>query len=370
MMKGIRDFKGKQNMGILGNPVTSTSSEKFLVKFLKILTSICNEIFVINDGYPKNPDDRIHIIKIRYISKGRIRALNYVTIQILQCIHLIKIRRKIDVLFVLTTFSLLPIVTAKILGKKTIVMVAQDPVGTGSDIYSYFLKMTRFLCFKLPDRIIVESPNVASSWKLDKYKEKVCLGAIYVDIWPYRIKKPVENRLNIVGYIGNLTERKGIKQLATAILEIINKNQNVRFLIGGQGPLEGHVRFIAEKYYTEVQYVGRVPEIDLPNILNELKLLVLPSYTEGLPNIVLEAMACGTPVLATPVGAIPDIIKDEENGFIMENNSSECIANNILRALNYPKLPDVAKSARFLIERECSYEAAVYRFKHLLATLS
>jgi glycosyltransferase involved in cell wall biosynthesis len=52
-----------------------------------------------------------------------------------------------------------------------------------------------------------------------------------------------------------------------------------------------------------------------------LALLVIPSYTEGLPNIMLEAMACGTPMLASPVGAIEDVIKDEETGFILRSKS-------------------------------------------------
>jgi len=77
-------------------------------------------------------------------------------------------------------------------------------------------------------------------------------------------------------------------------------------------------------------------------------------------------MACGTPVLATPVGAIPDVIKDGETGFLMENNSPECIATNVIRALEYPDLEGVAQRARALVEREFTYEKAVERWKEVL----
>lgn len=63
-------------------------------------------------------------------------------------------------------------------------------------------------------------------------------------------------------------------------------------------------------------------------------------------------MACDTPVLATPVGGVPDIIKDGETGFIMENNSPECIAENVERALNYHDLEKIAKNARELVGKE------------------
>ena len=63
-------------------------------------------------------------------------------------------------------------------------------------------------------------------------------------------------------------------------------------------------------------------------------------------------MGCGTPVLATPVGAVLDTIKDEKTGFIMDNNSPECIAKNVERALNYHDLEKIAKNARELVGKE------------------
>lgn len=372
-MSGIIEEKSgkkfpKFNVGIIGNPITTLSPAKFLSKFLKILTPIFDKIFLINDGYP-GVSDKIEVLKLRWIPRGKMRVLNYITIQIIQSIYLIKIRRKIDVLFVLPTLALLPVVVAKILGKTTIVMAAQDVIGAAGDIYSSILRILKFFFFRFSDRIIVESPNVAFSWKLDKYMEKICIGAVYVDISFYSIKKTIEDRRNIAGYVGNLMKGKGIEQLAKAIPVVLRNKTNIHFIIGGRGPLESHIRSLADKYPTKIRYIGGIPEVDLPDVLNELKLLLLPSYTEGLPNIVLESMACGTPVLATPVGAIPDIIKNGENGFMLEDNSAEAIARNIERALEYNNLEKVSKKARHLVEMNYSYEAAEERYRRIIESL-
>jgi len=114
---------------------------------------------------------------------------------------------------------------------------------------------------------------------------------------------------------------------------------------------------------SKVEVLGWIPHKDLPAYLNELKLLVLPSYTEGFPGIMLEAMSCGTPVLATPVGGIPDVISDEETGFLVKKNSSKCIAENIIRALGHPNLEYIAKRARALVKTEFTYEVALEHYK-------
>jgi glycosyltransferase involved in cell wall biosynthesis len=101
-----------------------------------------------------------------------------------------------------------------------------------------------------------------------------------------------------------------------------------------------------------------------------MKLLVLPSYTEGLPNIVLEAMACGTVVLATPVGAIPDIIKDGETGFLLKSNDPKHIAERILELLNKPELLDkVSINAYNYVRKNFSYEKTLDAWRKILSEL-
>ncbi|MGI5892725.1 MAG: glycosyltransferase family 4 protein [Bacillota bacterium] len=165
-----------------------------------------------------------------------------------------------------------------------------------------------------------------------------------------------------------MSAEKGIENFAKALPAILHDHQNFHANIGGDGPLKEEIKVILEEdnLTTRVSLLGWISHDDLPKYLNQFRLLVLPSYTEGLPNIMLEAMACGTPVLATPVGAIPDVIIDGKTGFIMENNSPECIAENVIRALNSPDLERIAEAGRWFVEGEFTFERVVERWKKVL----
>jgi len=226
------------------------------------------------------------------------------------------------------------------------------------------------LNYGLAARIVVYSPILVKQFSLEKHRHKISLAHEYfLDFHKFKIRKPLDQRDSLVGYIGRLSQEKGILNLMEAIPKVVQAKDETTFLIGGDGPLRNKVEEYANKLGNKVKFVGWIPHDELPDYLNELRLLVVPSYTETGPYIAFEAMACGTPVLGTPVGLMADVLGDGENGFIMENNSPECIAKNIVRAMSHPDLEQIARNARALVEREFTHEAAVERYRKVLESL-
>jgi len=357
-----------------------------LSNFIDVLEPLSNELFIITGKFPNRQNKRIRIVRIKGDAKREsivIRILKFVMTQIRISYNQVKIYKNIDVgIFFLGTRTFpLPMLLLKLLKKKTVL------IAVGSIICATYVERTSYirrfisshiprifaeLNYALSDKIIVYSENLIDKLGLEKYENKICIAhEHFLDFDKFKIKKKLDERDNLVGYIGRLSEEKGTLNFVRAIPEVLKGKNKIRFLVGGDGPLQDKVReYLKEKNLRDkVKLTGWILHDELPDYLNELKLLVLPSYTEGLPNIMLEAMACGTPVLATPVGAIPDVIKDGETGFIMEDNSPECIAQNIIRALNHPNLEQIAQNARVLVEREFTYEKAVERYRKILDDL-
>jgi glycosyltransferase involved in cell wall biosynthesis len=132
-----------------------------------------------------------------------------------------------------------------------------------------------------------------------------------------------------------LCKRKGILTFIEAIHLISNLRTDIEFLIIGHGPLLKSVEDEVKRYNLSnlVKIKSFVSTEELVKAYNEMKLYVLPSYAEGIPSTVFEAMACGTPVLVTPVGGIPDFIKDGENGFVLRSYEAKYLAHKIINIL-------------------------------------
>jgi len=275
---------------------------------------------------------------------------------------------------------ILPILLGRLMGKKVIIRSDGRPSVISLGAVGYPDKPSKIkialgraiegITYTLASRIVSEFSSMVESQRLYKYSDKTDAGYLYVDTSVFHKTKELAERSYAVGYAGRLDNEKGALEFAQCLPPILNNKQN-RAIVIGNGELRDEIKETLAKNRIQgrVELSGWLPHRELPQLLNEIKLLVVPSYREGLPNIILESIACGTPVLAMPVGGIPEVIRDGETGFTMEDNSPECIARNIIRATNHPDLEQITKKAHAFIEKEYSYETAVERYRDILARL-
>jgi N-acetyl-alpha-D-glucosaminyl L-malate synthase BshA len=140
----------------------------------------------------------------------------------------------------------------------------------------------------------------------------------------------------IVIFVGNLRPEKGLRYLIKAMKYVTKKNLNIRLLLVGEGSQKENLKKLANKLDIEdkVTFSGKVSVEKIPVYLKNSDIFVLPSLHEGFPNVLLEAMASGLPVVATNVTGINEIIEDGKNGFLVQSKNSEEIAKKILLLIN------------------------------------
>jgi len=136
-------------------------------------------------------------------------------------------------------------------------------------------------------------------------------------------------------FVGTLKTVKGIKYLIEAIKIVKEKSLKIKLLLVGDGEEKKELEKISEKLNLKenIVFVGRVDNGEIPKYMALSDIFVLPSLSEGLPVVILEAMASGLPIIATKVGGVPDIMKDGENGFLVDPKSPAQIAEKILYLL-------------------------------------
>jgi len=329
-------------------------------------------------------------IEPKFISSRLIvRMANNIHMQMSYLYNIFKLRKHYDFIFFTMGYTkFFPILISKMLGKRIIYFVAglagkntnflimriiyeKSLLGLGGYLIPFVISNLEELNYRLCDILILESPNLINQIGSNNfYKKIVSNGSLYVNTNIFSPVVCIKDRDDIVCYFGTLSEHKGISNFIESMLLILKKENSIKFILGGVGPeylrIKKQLAIILNECDPRIILTGKISHEKMPDYLNKPKLVVLPSYGEGLPNIILESMACGTPVLATSVGAIPDVIKDGETGFLLENNSPECIATNIIRAIKHPDLEGITQRARALIEREFTFDAAMARWRKIL----
>ncbi len=170
----------------------------------------------------------------------------------------------------------------------------------------------------------------------------------------------------VAGVVARLHSQKGHRYLIEAARTIIPQVDDVKFVLVGDGELRNDLERSAEQAGIREHFVFLGFRSDVAELLRTFDLFVLPSLYEGLPNVVLEAMATGLPVVATAVDGTVELVDDGVTGYLVEPRRPAALHEKITALLKDPELrSQFGRAGRARVEREYSLRSQVDNFQEL-----
>jgi glycosyltransferase involved in cell wall biosynthesis len=154
---------------------------------------------------------------------------------------------------------------------------------------------------------------------------------VSLDDFPPRLHPPAKDEPFTIIYVGSLIQRKGLSYLLDAVRAL--KTKNVRLILRGRGGIDRELL----KHYSDIDFDLKlgVPLQELVQDLHRSDVFILPSLTEGFAQVILEAMACGLPVITTANTCAPDVMTSGVHGFILPIRDSKAIEEKIVWGMGH-----------------------------------
>ena len=252
--------------------------------------------------------------------------------------------------------------------------------GNFDEIYkknSRFIQAYTRKILNLADAVI----SVSTEWKY-RLAKIIPVDRVYplincIDVQSFQPGDPgdSEKKMNIF-FLGRVGPLKGTSDLITAIHSIESTAGNFHVWIAGPEENDGDLlsaQACLEKYELtgKCELLGSVDRKKVLQLFREASVFVLPSYYEGLPMVILEALAAGLPVVATPVGGIPEVVHDGYNGFLVPIGDIEVLANRLeTLVLDTDMRKMMGRRSREIAERELNVAPYIEQLVGLYSTIT
>jgi glycosyltransferase involved in cell wall biosynthesis len=335
--------------------------------------------------------DGIHVYRVRYVLPERWQTLCYGAgiltnlkknlwtklqlplLLVALFLNTVKLTRKSDLIHAHWSLAgLLGVLVGKLLGKPVVVMIhrARVDMFRGNPIIKFVLEHADYvLCnssFTLSKVLEVSRPRVykviSPAVDIERFQPDV-------DLSIFHEREPdIPKDRPLVFSLGRLIEWKGFTHLIDAIA-LLSEVPVPYLIIGGHGPLREQLqrRVQDKRIANRVKFLGYIPNEYTPAYYSAADVFVLPSVvdergdTEGLGVVLLEALACKTPCVASNVGGIPDVITDGLNGFLVEPGNPKALADKILQLITNDKLrQEMGVQGRLFVEKHFSWQAKAH----------
>jgi glycosyltransferase involved in cell wall biosynthesis len=224
---------------------------------------------------------------------------------------------------------------------------------------------------------VVSVSNATAEWLVEKRKvspDKVMIIPYGVNLEKFNPDVKSVRREDIgvnegdlvIGQVSRLNEQKGHTYLIDAAPAIIKAIPNVKFVLVGDGPLRQDIEQHINANGVEDNFILLGFRQDVLELLPLFDVFALPSLYEGLPNVVLEAMACGLPVVATPVDGTKEAVVDKKTGFLVPVGDIEALARQLVNILTNADLKgELGQAGRARVEQYFSLDGQVKKFEDL-----
>lgn len=175
-----------------------------------------------------------------------------------------------------------------------------------------------------------------------------------------KVKYGIDSNATVITNVGILRSVKGHEITLKAVKRVVERFPDVVFFLAGDGPRKKSLEKMADdlRISSHVIFAGFIENIK--EVYSFSDLIVLSSWSEGLPQSLLQAMAAGVPVIATRVGGVPEIIRSEETGILVEPGDFQSLSKGIIRLLENYKLREQ------MINRAKELVANKYTLTHML----
>jgi glycosyltransferase involved in cell wall biosynthesis len=234
----------------------------------------------------------------------------------------------------------------------------------------FYFAVDRFSLRRYAQVVAVSTDLYAECRELGVPEDRLTLVENAVDTEEFKARanhgsahhRPAQRRL-VVGAVGRLAEEKGFHLLVEAVERAVDAGADLELRIAGEGDEEPRLRarIAASRHGDRMRLLGY--RTDVRALFEEMDVFALSSIREGLPNVVLEAMAMEVPVLATRCGGLETFGRDGEDMLLVAPGSAEELERGLLRlATDAPLRARLARTARARVEREFSFARRMERF--------
>lgn len=232
-------------------------------------------------------------------------------------------------------------------------------------IIYWFLTPLRRLVFKKSEAVIANSVGLAAlSMKADPYPVQVVPNGVDSDYWRPELKSEDQDTFNIL-FVGRFHPQKNLHFLIREFVIFRKKNPDARLLLVGDGPERESLKQLALEsgIGSDITFAGWAARNELRDFYRSANCLVNPSHYEGMPNVLLEAMACGAPVIASDIPGNNEVVKNGDTGLLFEvNNSAEFQSVLALIKDGGNNVRDMVQSARTSMTNEYDWKSVSQQY--------